>query len=328
MHGNYTVVGDLHLTPKSMDKAAQLFEKVEALGLPVIWLGDLLDTKEVIRGKCLNVLFDYLSKSKLNHLLLVGNHDWFNLECKDHSLKPLSTLPNVKIVDYLDVRSPKVTMLPYYHDKTYIKQLLKEIPDGNVVIGHFDISGFDYGNGHFCEDGLTLEDFSRFKRVISGHFHKHQVKDNLIYLGTPYSHSFGESDQDKFIMVYDFDNDVPGFIPSGFPKHVTLKLDLLEDGAKGKLDSFLEDHSNDIIRVQLYGSPEVCAKFNDKYRPLYDQKYNVKFEDKSEGRQLEGNIDETLDNKTQFVTWAAEIKKMDPETIKLGLSVLEALGAK
>lgn len=332
MLNNFTIIGDPHITPKSLDKGAQLFHTVEQMGNPCIWLGDLLDTKEVIRGKCQNLFFDYFKSSKLQHIVLVGNHDYFNLECKDHSLKTLTSLPNVRVIDKIEVH-PKLPFLfvPYIHDKPALKEILKQIQQSDtaketVVFGHFDVSGFDYGNGHLCEDGIiTHEDFKGFKRVISGHFHKLQQTGNFTYLGTPFSHSFGEANQDKVLGTYVLDDDDLQLTPTDFPRHLSVKIDFSKKNAYEKLEKFLDGNGNNLIRVQLHGPPEEIAKLN---KSVYSQ-FKIKWEDKSESSMdSKINLDESLDNKGQFLEWAKNIKSLDPDTISLGMGILEALNAK
>jgi Calcineurin-like phosphoesterase len=325
---DFTIIGDPHITHKSLDKGLHLFEEVERRGLPTIWLGDFLDTKEVIRGKCLNLLYECFSKSKLQHIVLIGNHDWFNLECLDHSLKSLSSLPNVTIIDTVRVH-PKLPFVffPYIHDKAKLKQLLLEHSGNDLIaFGHFEVSGFDFGNGHLCEDGIiTHSDFAGFKRVVSGHFHKLQQTGNFTYLGTPFSHSFGEANQDKVIGTYHLDSDSLDLTPTDFPQHISTKIDCSKSGALKRLEAFLAGNEKNLIRIQLHGSPEDVAKLD---KSLYGA-YSIKWEDKSESSDgPKVNLDETLDNKTQFQEWARNIKNLDLETVKLGLSVLEAVGAK
>ncbi len=325
MFGNYTVVGDVHSTHKNLEKVRQLFDIVEALGKPTIFLGDLLDTKEVVRGKCLNLYFEYFQNSKLNHIVLVGNHDFFNLECEDHSLKPLKSLKNVLVIDKIQELNG-FHFFPYGHNKDVIRQNLSAITNkkDKVVIGHFDISGFDYGTGYMCEDGLSVDDFKGFKQVISGHFHKYQILKNILYLGTPFSHSFGEANQNKYLATYKVDTNEINLIPTVFPRHMSIDLNLDKEDPHGVLQLFLQENKDNIKRVRLYGTEDQCASFD---RSKYSE-YSIKFEDKSESSKIYSTLDESSGNKSQFTEWAKTIRNLDPETTKIGLSILEALGAK
>lgn len=315
----FTVVGDPHIKPSNLETTAQLFDLVEGLSRPVIWLGDMLDTKEVVRSKCLNALYRYFKGSKLRHYVLVGNHDWHNLECEEHSLEILKELSNVHIIDKPTtfVNLPFLFM-PYYHDLDKFKKDLAEYrgigrDKASVLVMHQGINGFDFGNGYIEENGLDFSGFADFHRVISGHFHKFQEKGNLVYVGTPFSHSFGETDQDKFIALYDSASDSIEYVETPFPRHVTLELDaiwLTPDKIKG----------NNYYRVILTG-PQADIEALDKSKFP-----GVKFIERPEELELEGQIiEESASNEKKFVTWAKEVRKLDKETVDLGLEIMGEL---
>lgn len=319
-----TIGGDPHVTSKSLDRFQQLTEIIENLGNTTVWMGDLLDNKEVIRGKCLNAWFEYLKNSKLQHIILVGNHDWFNLECQDHSLKTLSSLPNVTIVDKL-TQIFGLYFVPYEHKTDKLLKTLGQIPPNSVVFGHMDVKSFDYGNGYYSESGLDLSDLKKFKLVISGHYHAFQTKENLIYIGTPFSHSFGESNQLKVIGVFNTDTTELETIQTPIARHVTLELDLDEAPGLDEISTWMELNQGNFIRVVLWGPQAKIAAFP---KHVYE-KFNVRWIPKPDdiGNNNE-SVEEGIDNKTQFVKWAQDIKKLDKDTTQLGLSILEALNAK
>lgn len=319
----YCVVGDPHITHKSLDRAAALFELVENIGLPVIWLGDFLDTKEVIRGKCLNALIAYLKSSKLRHIVIIGNHDWFNLECKAHALEALKLIPNVTVVDE-PMKIDGLNFFPYIHDKLHLEALLAAFTDrSEVLFAHLEVSQFDFGNGHICTStGIQLDALKNLKRVISGHFHKHQEAGNLTYLGTPFSHSFGETNQVKYIGMYDSETNEFKLAETPFPQHITIEFncDDLEDDSVVWDYSQLKDPSN-FYRIILTGRQENMDRFP---RDLFTN-LNIKWISRPSDDIVNNvSIDETSSNEVQFSKWATEIRKMDPETLKLGLEILEA----
>lgn len=321
MHHAFTVIGDPHITLKSLDRAQELFRIVETQGRDCIWLGDILDTKEVIRGKCLNAFNNYIKSSELRHIILVGNHDYFNLECEDHSLQVLKNLPNVVIVDkYYSEQG--IAFIPYIHDQSALKSVLEAITE-RTLFCHVDVSGFDYGNGHICENGLKLEDLSKFKRVVSGHFHKFQRTKNLTYLGSPFSHSFGESDQIKFIAEYDVVNDDLIMMETGLPQHRTFKYLELSSSDRAPLFDFIEIHKNDIIRVELHGTQQEINAFPR------ENAYNIKWVPKpTETSNNKIVLEEGTDNHQQFVKWAKEVRNLDQDTVELGLKILEGISGK
>lgn len=312
-----TIIGDPHAKPTNLTLIFQLFEKVERLGNTTIWLGDFLDTKEIVRGKCFNLIYKLLKMSKLQHIVIVGNHDWFNLECKDHSLLALKELPNVRVID-------KPTSLhhgyfiPYIHDQDELKNVLKQLPKGSTLFAHLELKGFDYGNGHICKSGLTTRSLSRFRRVISGHFHKYQEKGNFTYLGTPFSHTFGESNQQKYFGIYDTETDHLELVDALFRRHITLEYNCDTNSVNPREYTVA---SCDTLRVILTGSWENINLFNKS--SFYEgAKY---IERPNDDFQKGVQIDETLDNVVKFKTWAKDIKDVDQETIDLGAQILEAI---
>lgn len=310
-----TIVGDPHVKNKNLDQANQLFDLIESQGNPTIILGDLLDTKEVIRGKCLNLIYNRLKQSKLQFTILVGNHDYFNLECQDHALKVFEGLSNVEVVDNV-VNKYGMYFIPYRHGRDSTLELLNRIPDHARVFGHMDVVSFDYGNGYISDAGLSTEDLSRFQRVISGHYHKYQEKGNLTYLGTPFSHSFGESNQDKFLGIYDSDLDKLELLETPFAKHITKEINCdMESG----LETYQE---KDHVRLILNGTSENILKWKAQ-STISD---GIKVIERPTDEFMNGiQIDETADNLVKFQEWSTDIKGLDPETTQLGLQILEAV---
>jgi len=302
----YTIVGDPHAKPDNLDKIHTLFNMLEDLGNPVIILGDLLDTKEIIRGRCLNTYYERFQNSKLHFSVIVGNHDYFNLTCKEHALEIFKILPNVKVID-IPITIENITLFPFYSDLDALKKLLKKTTTP-FVMGHFDTIGFDYGTGRIAEKGLTLKDFSKFKQVISGHYHKSAQVKNLCYLGSPFSHSFGESNQDKFIGVFNTENGELKLLSTPFPRHTTTEVDCDSEIS-------VELVPDDYNRVILNGSEDSINKF-----PRFE---GVKYISMPTTLAKAAVIDETQTPEVMFVNWAEKIKQLDTDVISLGLEVLE-----
>lgn len=311
----YTIVGDLHITPKNLDKVEILFNTIEDMGYPVIILGDVLDTKEIIRGKCLNFIFNKLKDSKLSYTILVGNHDFFSTACQEHALEVLKVLPNVIVVDYPMIHLD-MCFLPYMKDQEAIEAEINKSPN-KVIFIHQSVQGFDYGNGYIAPEGLDFDSLTKCKRIIAGHFHKYQERGNLTYLGTPFSHTFGESGQAKYIATYQVSTNKLELLETRFPKHITTIIDC----DNWDFTSILELDPNDYHRVVLKGTQELIDQFDKKAYSL-----PIKWIEKPSNAIVEGlNIDETLNNIVKFKDWAENVKNLDSETIKLGIQILEAL---
>jgi DNA repair exonuclease SbcCD nuclease subunit len=317
----YSVLGDPHATHGSLEKIGLLFDMVEDIGFPVIILGDLFDTKEIIRGKCFNYVYKRLKASKLQFFILVGNHDWFNLDCEEHSLETLKELDNVTIVDKPTMFG-RMLFLPYYDDlQQFYKEANNPVFDkANTLFMHQGVIGFDYGNGHVADGSghgeITAAKIRSYEKIISGHFHKFAQHENLTFLGTPFSHTFGETDQIKYIGIFDEDDRTLELLETPFPRHRTVEVDLSVENPTKLLKSMVNE--KDIFRCKLVGT-EMQIKAFDQNRFQ-----GVKFmEEATDSEQAEdASLKETDSNEQKFLTWAKDIKGLDEDTIKLGLDIL------
>lgn len=306
-----TMVGDCHAKPDNLEKVDQTITLAESLGNKQgILSGDLLDTKEVIRGRCLNFWLKRLSDSPMKWIVLVGNHDLFNLHSREHSLEALKLLPNVTVVDEpmeVVLGTRKCMAFPYIKDTEVLRTHLRNIKCPIPVIGHFDIKSFDYGNGRISEEGLTIEDFEEFPIVVSGHYHKRSEESNIVYVGTPFSHSFGETDQEKYICEIDTETLELNWIPTKFPRHRTIEVDCTTT------KNFEVEHPS-YTRLVLNGPQDAINAFpripSVKYieRPVEIESSNCK-------------LNETQSIEEQFSVWG-EMSGLDAETLQLGLQIL------
>lgn len=301
----YTIVGDPHAKPDNLEKINTLFEMIEDLGNPCIILGDLLDTKELIRGKCLDTYYDCFSRSKLEFTLLVGNHDRFSVTAEGHSLRALSFLPNVIVVD-TSLTYDDIGLIAYTHDIEKMKNYINWC-DKPYVFVHADIQGFDFGNGILSKEGLLDSDFSKFDKVISGHYHKHATRGNIVYLGTPFSHSFGESNQEKYIGIFDSIKGSLELLKTPFPSHVTLTWD-----ASTKHPVIDDTNYNRII---ITGNPEQIASTTRLEKVKYIEQPTI--------TTKAAIITESDTPAQQFQKWAKEIKGYSDEVLTLGMEVLK-----
>jgi DNA repair exonuclease SbcCD nuclease subunit len=325
MSNFWTVSGDPHADNNNIEKIGMLFDIWEEIGNPVLILGDLFDTKEIIRGKIFNYVRMRIRQSKLHFFIMVGNHDWFNLDCLEHSLESFKDLPNVTIIDKPTLIGTTLLM-PYYQDIAAFKKALQDLAfaEAEVLFMHQGIIGFDYGNGHVADgNGHGEMDFTvtvRFRKVYSGHFHKFATQGNLMFLGTPFTQDFGESDQTKYLGVFDTATGEMELAETPFPRHRTLGLTLsgnyIDDSQC--LMGFIDDHN--YWRVRLEGTEAQILSFDQAAWK------NVKFlEEPTDADQVENsNIKDTDSNPQKFMVWAKEIKGLDDATIAEGLEILQA----
>jgi hypothetical protein len=320
----WTVSGDPHADNNNIEKIGTLFDIWEDIGNDVLILGDLLDTKEIIRGKIFNYVRRRLKESKLKFYIMVGNHDWFNLDCKEHSLESFKDLPNVTIIDHPTMIG-KILLVPYYDDLQEFRAAINdpEFSDAEVLFMHQGIVGFDYGNGHMADGNghgeLEFAATVRFRKVYSGHFHKFAEQGNLMFLGTPFTQDFGETDQIKYLGVFDTKDFEMDLVETPFPRHRTFDFELTDD-PRVDVQRCGQLNFRDHWRANLIGTEAQILAFDQSALP------QIKFlEDPTDSDQVENpNIKDTDSNEQKFLVWAKEIKGLDDVTIQEGLELLQA----
>lgn len=322
------VIGDLQLEskPSVLKKADTLFEIIESMNLPfVILLGDLLERRGLIEPGCLNYLFDKIRASPRHFIILNGNHDLINLKSPETALKPLKALPNVTLVDK-PILLHGCAFIPYIHDLDELRKALKSFEGKTKVgFGHLDILGMDYGNGIRALHGIDVETiFSTFDTFISGHFHKYQMiksgSKTFCYLGGPYSHDWGEANQDKYIATFDGNTLEPACTNETFPQHIKTEINC--DVFTPEHDYLLDFNRVNYNRIVLKGTVE---KIDEVKKYLLGSGfestsiYELPTLEKIEERLLT----DTMSIEEQFVVYGEQIAKLTEDVIRSGLEILE-----
>lgn len=316
-----TLCGDEHNKNEHAQRTTELYGILEDLGKPVIHLGDLFHTKEKVSSKIFNHVYSLLKNSKLDHIILVGNHDWHSLECEGHSLEVLKDLPNVMVVDKptrIRLEDPNLEQstsalfVPYIHDLNKFKAALSGGAD--VLFMHQGVTGFDYGNGYIAKDELDQKSLARFKQVYSGHFHKYQRKGNLTFLGTPYSNDFGESNQEKYLGTL-LSNLELELTLMDFPSHMTTTVDCSGHPLEAQLSK--EETRPGYSRIILTGKKEDIELFPKENYP------GVKFIERPVQTIQALELTGALSNEAKFQLWSKN--RLESDTEKLGLEILQSV---
>ena len=189
----------------------------------VVHLGDFFDrrkfvnfnTLSLIRTKILNVF----EEMKVSLHITIGNHDTYYKNTN-------------KLNSPIELISDRYSNVFLYENPTTIKfddfcfgivpwvteENLQEVLDFLAVCpcrmigGHFEIVGFQVIPGVKHPWGFDVNKFTRFERVLSGHFHIKQTEGNVYYLGTQYQMNFSDVSSTKGFHVYDTSTDELEFI--------------------------------------------------------------------------------------------------------------------
>jgi len=177
------------------------------------FLGDWYESRNSINIETLE--YSYKSAKKLSSLglpviFVPGNHDLHLRTSRDvHSVRIFNELPNFKVIDQPELYDDAL-FLPFIFPDEYEK-VAKIKTD--VVFGHLEFKGFMMTSYNTIVDhGPDSKLFKDAKKVFTGHFHKRQAKDNIVYNCNTFPMDWGDvGDKERGCAVYDRVNDAVTF---------------------------------------------------------------------------------------------------------------------
>ena len=297
----------------------------------IIFCGDFFHYRDEISVKTLNFAKDLLDKFKdFNITMITGNHDaWYKDTSEINSLSILKGRRNLTIYDKLEtvtVGGKRLTFCPWGTS-------INNIPDSDIVFGHFELENFKMNGFKVCDHGDDPEVLiSKAPLIFTGHFHLRdektfQDKKRIVYVGNPYEMDFGDSLQTKGFYTLNIDEMSYEFTENTItPKHVKVFLSkLITDPDPIKF--FNDIIANNIIKLIIDKNINtdhldlLIAKLTS-YKPCeiridYDVNYNkVKFSEEGDfdlsGVDIIEAITEfvnllDIENKSEVVKYTADL---------------------
>jgi DNA repair exonuclease SbcCD nuclease subunit len=170
------------------------------------FLGDWYENRSSISIS--TIAASYQALKKLNSmglpvLFCVGNHDLYYRHTRQiHSVDMFNEFSNFQVFENITTINNSI-WCPFLFPAEYAElaaRIEKEQPE--YVFGHFEFNGFVLsGSSNISasrmEHGADPKDFSKPKRVLSGHFHKRQLEGNITYIGNTFPTNFGDSGDSK-----------------------------------------------------------------------------------------------------------------------------------
>lgn len=307
------IINDTHFgarndSPFFLEHSLKFFEEVffpyvkEHKIKNVLHLGDLLDRRKYINFNTLSSMrkrfLDPLIKEKIHTYITIGNHDTYYKNT--NSLNSLREL-FYKESDYIHIlEEPEVLnfdkvcigIVPWIakdNEDTCLKFMKKcKCP---IIVGHFEIKGFQVINGVIHPHGITDKQFSRFEMVLSGHFHIKQSKGNIHYLGTQYELNFGDESSQKGFHVLDTETRLLEFIKNPNKIFFKIKYDDTTEETKKLVEEDITKYKNCFVKIIVANKskPYVFDKFVDSLYAASAQEISI-IEDYQE-KQIENDID-------------------------------------
>lgn len=196
----------------------------------VLHLGDLVDRRKYINYVTANHLEQEFIKPLhdrgIDTHIIVGNHDTSYKNTNEiNSLKQLYA--NSSYREYLklywggpvelEFDGCKIMLSPWICAENYDISMkgMKET-NAHILMGHFEIQGFEMMKGTKCDHGFSMKMFDRFDRVYSGHFHHPSAQGNITYLGAPYEMTWTDFEGKRGFHIFDTETREMTFIPNPY----------------------------------------------------------------------------------------------------------------
>ncbi len=241
-----------------------------------------------------------LSDANIFTVIIMGNHDY--RKTGDTYTSALATMQansykNVRIllkpesITYHNKRDESQAMLfvPYRDKRMYpgsnskectdlfnshLKEMIEKLPEGvtSLVVGHnffFEGSYFDYG-GH--EVLVSPDSLSKADLVVMGHHHEfrkiRRSEPAAYYVGSLEKTNFGDSDVDKFFILFDSETKEVQQIKTPTRELMDLGIDLSASTAF----TYLQDYGEQLKKYDL--SEKICRakiKIKDGTQALFSK---------------------------------------------------------
>ena len=261
----FVAISDIHFNVNNLELASTALQaaldKSEELDIPLVIAGDLHDTKAIIRAEVANRLLNILNKAKMEKVyILVGNHDLINEKGEEHGLNYLSSHAWVISSPVsLTIEDREVMFIPYQNTVQKFKTALAKAPKGSLIVCHQGVQGAHLGD--YVQDKTSIEagalnDYT----LISGHYHRHQTVGTLTYIGSPFTHTFGESsDGDKGYLIVADDGTFERSILN-LRRHVKISIDAYP-GVE-RITLYPGVNTDDLLWLQIHGNKDELNKID------------------------------------------------------------------
>lgn len=182
----------------------------------ILHLGDYYDNRKFINFKALNRnrkhFLEPMRSNGMSMDIILGNHDTYHKntnslnslkELLGHFMNEVNLILEPKVFEYGTLR---MALVPWINRENY-DQVLEFIKNcrADFLGGHLELNGFDLMRGVKNHHGMDHRVFSKFEKVISGHFHTKSERDNIMYLGSQMEFFWSDAHDPKYFHVLDTD---------------------------------------------------------------------------------------------------------------------------
>lgn len=320
-------IGDLHFGVKKDDPWIQRLQS-HAIDYYIdysvknnikTWIqgGDWFDVRSAITHTCMEFNKEQCLKIKeagIQVLVIVGNHD----STYKTTLQPnacnelLPQFNNITVYDKpttVDLDGFLIDLIPWMCEEN-TKEILDHIKTSSAeyCIGHWELNGFWFYKG-LKSHGIDAGFLKRYKQVWSGHFHTISEAGNVQYIGTPYTLTAGDENDQRGAWLFDTKTEVQRFVPNPITWHRKIFY---------PTDKTIDINSlkNLSVRIIVEEMDKDFTKFESKVEDVvHELRVVSKIDNSLEVEETEEEIKSVLDLMEDYID-ALEEDQESKETLK------------
>lgn len=179
----------------------------------VIDMGDTFDNRKSIDLWALKWAkqnyYDKLNELGIEVHTIVGNHTAYykntnSVNTVDLLMREYDNIQVYPEICEVKIDNLNILFVPWINSEN-IEDSLKKIKSSTckIVMGHLELNGFQPYKGHIMSDGMDSSIFSRFKLVLSGHYHTQSNNGTVYYLGNPYQLYWNDVNDHRGFHIFD-----------------------------------------------------------------------------------------------------------------------------
>ena len=245
----------------------------------LIHLGDVVDRRKFINFNTAHnfqkKFWKRLWELKIDTHIILGNHDTYYKNTNEvNSIEQLVTSFDGVNEPWIYTRPKEVELggcrilfLPWICDDNY-EDSIHAIDHSNadICFGHLEIKGFEMHGGHMNEHGLERDQFRRFEKVLSGHFHKKSDDGHIYYLGTQYQIMWSDYNCPKGFHIFDTQTREIERVEN---PHKIFKKFVYDDSKYDYTDQKIDNYENCFVKLIISQK-----KNEEMYSKLVERFYN------------------------------------------------------
>jgi DNA repair exonuclease SbcCD nuclease subunit len=229
--------------------------------------GDIFHVRGSVKPSVLNIVLGCFERAMENFPVVVipGNHDMEDKEGGPTAVDFLRTLPNVYVMGQpsrLTIRDLPICGIPYQHNlaafENAVKGLDERLRNCNVFMVHQGID--DLADKGVPETGLTVKKLRELLGedclILAGHYHRPLAQQNVVQVGAPLQHNFGDEGQERGAWVFELSEEGKLISSKFLPINVAPKFETVTDDYESSMMLRPGRYEGSFLRLKLSSAVE------------------------------------------------------------------------